>query len=101
MALDLLGCTHTHLQGYTEMYKNRSTVKEVGGQWGIGQKERLPIEEGGNRLSAWQSPLMTSINELVLLGRSVCRFILLSSGALLSRRGRILHLFSPCSVAAQ
>lgn len=47
MALDLLGCMHTHLQGYTEMYKNRSTVKEVGGQWGIGQKERLPIEEGG------------------------------------------------------
>lgn len=47
MALDLLGCMHTHLQGYTEMYKNRSTVKEVGGQWGTGWKERLPIEEGG------------------------------------------------------
>lgn len=55
----------------------------------------------GNRLSAWQSSLMTSINELVLPGRLVCRFILLSSGTLLSGWSHIPHLFSPCSAAAQ
>lgn len=44
---------------------------------------------------------MTSINELVLPVRLAYRLILLSSGALLSGQGHILHLLSSCSVAAQ
>lgn len=53
--IDLLVCMHTHPQGYTEIYKHRSIVKDVGGLcMGTGLKERLFIK-GEHRLNAWKA----------------------------------------------
>lgn len=72
--IDLLGCMHTKPQGYIETYKHRSTAKEVGYR----AEGEAAYKRRGNIDSAWISSLMTSINKLVLPGKMVCRFILLS-----------------------